>query len=113
MNDDIASYAFAALGHPNRIRVLRLLVRAGADGLTVSTLRERLGVPATTFAHHLKALADAKLVLQDKRGREVYSTANYPLIQNLASFLMEECCRDAGCTPQSTESTPATEKETP
>lgn len=99
MDNESASCAFAALGHPNRIRVLRLLVRAGPDGLTVSSLRERLGVPATTFAHHLKALADAGLVVQDKRGREVYSTANYPVIRDLATFLMEECCEDFGCIP--------------
>ena len=107
MNDEIASFAFAALGHPNRIRVLRLLVRAGSDGLTISSLRERLGVPATTFAHHLKALAEADLVLQDKRGREVYSTANYAVIRNLASFLMKECCEDLACTPHPND----TEKE--
>ena len=100
MNDEIASSAFAALGHPNRIRVLRMLVRAGPDGLTVTSLRERLGVPTTTFAHHLKALAEAKLVIQDKRGRELYSTANYPLIRDLASFLMVECCVDSACPPQ-------------
>ena len=100
MNDEIASFAFAALGHPNRIRVLRLLVRAGPDGLTVKTLRERLGVPATTFAHHLKGLAEAELIVQEKRGRELYSTANYPLILNLASFLMEECCADSVYFPQ-------------
>lgn len=109
MNNETASHAFAALGHPNRIRVLRLLVRAGPDGLTVSSLRERLGVPATTFAHHLKALADAALVTQEKRGREVYSTANYPVIRELADFLMEECCEDSGCSPN----TVVTGKETP
>lgn len=107
MNDETASYAFAALGHPNRIRVLRLLVRAGPDGLTVSALRERLGLPATTFAHHLKALAEAGLVTQSKQGREVFSTANYPVIRALASFLMEECCADAACTPE----TPVIEKD--
>ena len=48
MNDASASKAFGALGNAHRVAALRLLVRAGCDGLNVKALREHLGgfVPA-------------------------------------------------------------------
>lgn len=93
MNDAYAAAQFAALGHENRVKVLRKLVQAGCCGLTVGELRDSLGVPASTFAHHLKALAQAGLVKQEKRGREVVSTASYDTIRSLHGFLIKDCCK--------------------
>lgn len=93
MNDTLAADQFAALGHANRVKVLRQLVQAGCCGLTVGELRESLGVPASTFAHHLKALAQAGLVEQEKRGREVVSKASYQAIRTLHGFLIKDCCK--------------------
>lgn len=56
-------------------------------------MRGHLNLPATTFGHHLKAMADAGLVSQARQGRTLLSTANYPALQRLISFLMEDCCR--------------------
>ncbi len=98
MDDKIASETFAALGHPARVGVLRLLVKAGCCGLSVGQLREALNVPASTFAHHLKALVDGGVVAQTRRGREVISTANYDAIQGLVGFLMEDCCKSVFAT---------------
>lgn len=95
MDDQNAATVFASLGHPNRVSILRLLVRAGEVGLNVSHMREALGLPATTFGHHLKALVDAGVVRQDKRGRELISRADYCAIQRLTAFLMEDCCKGA------------------
>jgi len=93
MTDIKAANSFAALGHPSRVAILRLLVQAGDDGLSVSQMRTHLKMPATTFGHHLKAMADAGLVTQTKRGRSLISTANYAALQSLIGFLMEDCCR--------------------
>ena len=49
MDDKIASETFAALGHPARVGVLRLLVKAGCCGLSVGQLRAALDVPASTL----------------------------------------------------------------
>ena len=102
-HDDQAAAAFSALGHENRVQVMRLLVQAGLNGLTVGQMRDALGVPATTFAHHLKALVLAGLVKQEKDGREVISTADYGAIQSLAAFLMEDCCKGAFAPARSIE----------
>ena len=100
MNDQSASLAFAALGHPHRVAILRQLVRAGAAGTNIKTVRETLDIPASTFAHHLRMMSDAGLVDQEKQGREQILQANYTNIQGLSIFLMEDCCADVfngGC----------------
>lgn len=58
-------------------------------------IRAALGVPASTFAHHLKAMADAGLVRQEKRGREVISTVDFTALRDVTAFLMEDCCQGA------------------
>ncbi len=95
MNDTHAAEAFTALGHPNRVAILRLLVKAGSEGLTVSAMREHLQLPATTFGHHLKAMVDAGLVSQKKQGRTLVSKVDFGAISTLVSFLMEDCCGGA------------------
>lgn len=93
MTDIKAANSFAALGHPSRVAILRLLVQAGDDGLSVSQMRMHLDIPATTFGHHLKAMAEAGLVTQTRRGRLLISKADYSALQGLIGFLMEDCCR--------------------
>jgi ArsR family transcriptional regulator len=87
-----AADGFAALGNRARLRLLRLLVRAGTDGLNVSDIGRHLDMPASTLAHHLAALVRAGLVIQERRGREVICTADYAAIKGAAAYLTEECC---------------------
>ena len=84
--------ALAALGHDARLSIFRLLVKAGDDGLRVSDIGDHLGLAASTLAHHLSALVDAGLVLQDRQGREVFNRVDYPAMRNVVSFLTSECC---------------------
>ncbi|MEO1552296.1 MAG: metalloregulator ArsR/SmtB family transcription factor [Pseudomonadota bacterium] len=104
MTDDKAAFTFAALGHTSRVAILRLLVQAGDAGLSVSQMRGHLNMPATTFGHHLKAMADAGLVSQRRQGRSLMSQANYSALQGLIGFLMEDCCRGVLSHQLSTES---------
>ena len=103
MSDTKAANMFAALGHPSRVSILRLLVKAGDDGLSVSQMREHLEMPATTFGHHLKAMADAGIVTQDRHGRSLISRADYNALQGLINFLMEDCCRGVLSSPSTLE----------
>ncbi|MFQ5622658.1 MAG: ArsR/SmtB family transcription factor [Paracoccaceae bacterium] len=93
-----ASAGFAAVGSVPRLRLLILLVRAGPDGLTTGQVQERLGIPASTLAHHLRILADAGAIRQEKKGRAVINTADYDRLRELAEFLLKECCEDATLT---------------
>ena len=87
-----AAEGFAALGNRARLGLLRLLVRAGGEGMTVGDAGRRMDMPASTLAHHLAALVRAGLVTQEKRGREVICTAEYRSIRGAAAYLTENCC---------------------
>ncbi|WP_039019361.1 ArsR/SmtB family transcription factor [Halocynthiibacter namhaensis] len=84
--------ALAALGHDARLSIFRLLVKAGKDGLRVGEIAGHLKIAPSTLAHHLSTLVDAGLVLQEKRGREVFSMTDYDRMHGLLGFLAEECC---------------------
>jgi len=85
----------AALGSPSRLRIYRLLVRAGPAGLTVGEIRQKLDIPASTLTHHVAALRQAGLVLQHRDGRTIFSFANYDTMDGLVAYLTEECCADS------------------
>lgn len=89
-----AAQGFAAAGSEPRLEVLIALVRAGKGGLTVGEIQARLKVPASTLAHHLRFLSAAGLIEQEKQGRAVINRASFRYIEELASFLMKECCAE-------------------
>jgi DNA-binding transcriptional ArsR family regulator len=92
LSENQAAEGLAALGNPHRLRLFRLLVRAGPDGLNISDLQRLLDLPASTLAHHLAKLTQAGLVSQEKRGREVICTAHYDTMNGLLSYLTDQCC---------------------
>jgi len=58
---------FAALGDPVRLRLLSLVAEAGE--VCSCDLEGPLGKSQPTISHHTKALADAGLLIGEKRGR--------------------------------------------
>ena len=84
--------ALAALGHDARLGVFRLLVKAGNDGLSVGEIGQHLGFAASTLAHQLRALVDAGLVIQEKRGREVLNRVDFDRMRRTMEFLTSQCC---------------------
>jgi ArsR family transcriptional regulator, arsenate/arsenite/antimonite-responsive transcriptional repressor len=82
--------------------VYRLLVRAGRGGLNVGEIGAHLDMPPSTLAHHLRALVDAGLVVQERRGREVVNRADYEAMQRTVSFLTSECCAGVRLAPKGT-----------
>ena len=44
------------------------------------------------LAHHLSTLVQGELVIQERRGREIISRADYAATTVLLSFLTDECC---------------------
>ena len=90
-----AAQGFAAMGSEARLRVLRALIRAGEEGLSVSDIQERTGIAPSTLAHHLKFLSGAGLLVQERIGRSVVTRAEFDQLHNLADFILVECCADA------------------
>ena len=92
LTEDKAADALAALGNRTRLRLFKLLMRAGADGLIVGEVQRHMEMPASTLAHHLAALTRAGLVVQERRGREVVCTADFGSMHDLLGWLTHECC---------------------
>jgi len=92
MREDRAVQGLAALGNRTRLRLFRVLVRAGEDGLNVGDLQRLVGIPGSTLSHHLATLTRAGLVVQDRHGREVVSRADYAAMRGLLGYLTEACC---------------------
>ncbi len=92
MNPNQATQGFSAMGSSARMEVLQTLIKAGPDGLVVGDIQSRTKMPASTLAHHLKALHTANLIIQTKHGREITSLANYAHLEALASYILQECC---------------------
>jgi ArsR family transcriptional regulator, arsenate/arsenite/antimonite-responsive transcriptional repressor len=93
MTEDQAADAFAGLANRTRLRLFRLLVRAGEPGLNVGDLQRLLDIPASTLSHHLSALAVAGLVVQERQGREVISRADFDGVRRMLAYLTDECCK--------------------
>ncbi len=92
---EIAASSFAALGSEQRLDVLRHLVRAGPEGLSIGELGARSAITGSTLTHHMKILASAGLVTQEKRGRSIIcAAAEYDVMQALSDYLLSECCAD-------------------
>lgn len=94
MDLDRAADSFTAIGSEARLRVVKALVRAGKEGLTVGEIQNRTGIAPSTLAHHLKFLAAGNVMVQEKIGRSVINRANFDHLENLAHFILCECCAD-------------------
>lgn len=103
LTDTQAADQLSALGNGTRLRLFRLLVRAGCDGLNIGDAQRMMGLPASTLAHHMAALVRAGLVAQERRGREVISTARFTVIQRLGAYLTDECCQGVDAERQAEE----------
>lgn len=99
MNIEIAARQLEALGNATRLGLYRTLVRAGEAGLSVGSLQEKHGIPASTLSHHLRRLIDTGLVTQERQATTLICRAHYPSMNALVGFLVDECCADATCAP--------------
>jgi len=103
MNEIDAIRSLAALAQEMRLRVFRALVVAGNEGLTPSALAAQLEVAPNTLSFHLKELAHASLVSQERQGRHLIYRASIATMNELLGFLTENCCQGADClAPQAT-----------
>src|SRR3569623_1337831 len=114
MNRRQALSAFAALSQDTRLSIVRLLVRAGPDGLAAGAVADEVGVSASNLSFHLKELQRAGLVEARRDARSIIFSAEYDALRGLIGFLMKDCCggrpeicapvpTDSCCTPKSTK----------
>ena len=95
MDENKAVAALAALAQGMRLRIFRALVGAGPQGLTPGALSATLDVPASTLSFHLKELAQAGLVTQQRDGRHLIYRPAIEQMNDLLAYLVAHCCQGA------------------
>jgi DNA-binding transcriptional ArsR family regulator len=97
MRMESALEALAALAQEHRLALFRLLVRAGDGGMAAGAIAGALGVPNSSLSFHLAQLRNAGLILQERRHRSLIYRANYPAMNSLVGYLLENCCAGTDC----------------
>ncbi|MGE0281778.1 MAG: ArsR/SmtB family transcription factor [Rhizobiaceae bacterium] len=101
MDERQALSAFGALSQETRLRILRMLVVAGPDGMAAGMIAEQAEVSPSNVSFHLKELEHAGLVTARRDARSIIYSAEYDALTGLIRFLMEDCCsgRPEICAP--------------
>ena len=84
--DTFRAEFFKTLGHPLRIKILRLL-RPGEKNVT--QLQETLGLDSSVTSQHLMALRAKNLVVARKEGAKVFYAVRDPQIYQLLDLARE------------------------
>src|SRR4051812_46760693 len=79
---------FAALGDPVRLRLVSLLANAEGGAVCVCDLTEPVNRSQGTVSHHLKVLANAGLVVSEKRGRNMWYSIVPSALESLRAALV-------------------------
>ena len=99
MNTHQAVATLAALAHEHRLRIYRLLIQAGPEGLSAGTISSRLGLLPSSLTFHVQHLHRAGLVTQERRSRQLIYAADFGAMNGLVGFLTENCCSGSACKP--------------
>lgn len=92
METRAAVEALSALAQEHRLRVFRLLVRAGTNGMAAGEIARAVGLPPSTLSHHLACLERARLLRCWRVERHVFYAVDLEGTRRLLSFLSEDCC---------------------
>ena len=79
MNQNEAVTSLAALAHEQRLRIFRLLVKEGPNGMPAGEIADAVGCTPTGASFHLKELDRAGLIHATRDG--------------LLEYLTEDCCQ--------------------
>ena len=92
LDSDTVATLFGQLGNSTRLNIVRLLVRAGQEGLPVGEIQSHLVIPGSTLSHHLTHLRSVGLIWQEREGTVLRCYVDYKKLEGLAAYLMKECC---------------------
>lgn len=90
--------ALAALAQESRLAIFRHLVQIGPEGCAASKIGEALDIAPSSLSFHMKELSHAALVSSRQEGRFVIYVANYDAMNDVLSFLTENCCGGNPCS---------------
>jgi len=91
MEKEIAQ--LAALAHPQRLALFRLLARRYPEQLPAGDIGAVLSIRPSTLSAYLTALHGAGLITQERRGTSLRYAVALEGPEALLSFLFHDCCR--------------------
>jgi ArsR family transcriptional regulator len=94
MKLDEAANILSKIGNPTRLGIVRMLVRAGDEGMAVGVIQKELNIPGSTLTHHIAHLKSAGVIRQDRQQAALICKMEYQVLQQLVDYLTEECCVD-------------------
>ena len=97
MTDHDVVRALSALAQQSRLQIFRQLVVAGAAGMTPTQIATALGLTSTGLSFHLKELANAGLITQERDGRNLIYRAAFGPMNDVLRFLSVDCCAGQSC----------------
>ena len=92
MDQNAAIHTFAALAHPTRLEVFRLLVREAPEGVPALKIAHTLDAKPSTLSGHLAILKRAGLLSSARHQREIHYAVRFSAINELVGFLLSDCC---------------------
>jgi len=84
--------AFGALSQETRLRMVRVLVQAGPEGLSAGAVGDAVGASSSGASFHLSHLERAGLISSRRESRSIIYTASFEVLGALVEFLMRDCC---------------------
>ena len=93
MMDHTAVVMLSALAQEHRLRIFRLLVRAGPSGLPASDIAEAVTISPTSASFHLKELDRSGLIVATRQGRFIRYAVQFDGMRQLLTYLTEDCCQ--------------------
>jgi len=97
MEEQAIIAALSALAQESRLRVFRLLVTAGPEGMPAGQIAEELAITPNTLSFHLSHLKNAGLVSVRREGRSLIYAAEYVRMRAVLDYMTENCCNPSPC----------------
>ena len=92
MNETDAISALGALAHEHRLKVFRLLIRRGPEGIPAGDVAAELQIPPSSLSFHLGQLQRAGLIRARRSRRQIFYAADLDGMRRLLAFLTDDCC---------------------
>lgn len=90
----------AALAQHTRLKIFRLLVEAGDNGLNATAIAHALDLAPATLSFHVAHLARAGLIQARQESRFIFYSVKYAVMDDLIAFLAKNCCEGKTCLPK-------------
>ena len=92
LDEPQALNAFGALSQETRLRMVRVLVQAGPDGMAAGAVGQAVDASSSSASFHLAHLERAGLIQSRRESRSIIYSANFEGLSGLVEFLMRDCC---------------------